>query len=267
MNPFATQPTYILHARSFGVAVCAGINGSTTLVDDTGEGKSFYRPINEWILPEKNLLTGLVFQPPGGALPDGSAAGGPGAYVHLELLLAGADGLPNTAVPALGEFHWSGAGPITVLPAPVIVPTVMQGAVNTRLWSEAEVVETLEDTDRTTIVALVNELMQALANQSTSLVLELLDYRFDDEARARAQDASALKSSAMNLVQNFAGFEQLPRPLVADVSLFTPAAAGRAWHVQRGWMKPSIVFENDDQELSIEVYASRINGRWVISRG
>jgi len=261
------SPQYILHARTYGVAVSAGLNGSATLQDATGKGRSFYRPINEWILPEKNLLTGLIFQPPGGALPDGTQAGGPDAYVHIELVLAGPDGMPDTSVPALGEFHWTGGELIAPLPIPILTPcSTTDGMVGTRLWQEAEVVTKLEDADKESIVGLVNDLVEALASQDDSRLVQLLDYRSDEDAIARKHDPAAIKASLVKLSRNFSQ-PKPPPPLAWQSALFTPAANGMAWRVQRGWMKPAILFKDDEMAFLIEVFASRIDGQWVISRG
>ncbi|MFC5743003.1 hypothetical protein [Dyella tabacisoli] len=262
-----SNPRYVLHARSYGIAVSCGINGSTTLHDDTGEGRSFYRPINEWIMPEGNLITGLIFQPPGGVLPDGSPAGGADAFVHLELITADESGSIVLDQPPLATYRWPNPSRPAVLPLPVMAPIPALQPVATKLWLEAERVERIQAQDRIHIAALVNALIDALASQDRAKVLQLLDYRLEDEARARMQAPEAVKTSAGNLVASFTKSPKAPPHLQPEQAMFVPVAAGKAWHVQRGWMQPAVLFDGDDVELSIEVYASKVKGAWIISRG
>jgi hypothetical protein len=260
-------PHYILHARAYGVAVSAGLNGSATLRDATGEGTSFYRPIDEWILPGPNLLTGLIFQPTGGRLPDGERAGGPQARVLLEVLQADATGVPAPGIAPLATFQWPPPGLPPVLPAPILVPVPTPFSVATQLWQQAEQVKSLEDQDKVAIVALAEALVDALMDQDAARAISLLAMRLDDEARARGQDPAVARRAAADLVKAFARFDRRPPPLDPAAVVFSPVADGLAWSLQRGWMQPAILFEDREMEFALDLTVARIAGQWHIVRG
>lgn len=262
----ATLTRYTIRARSFGVGVWAGVNGSPTLVDQKGEGRAVFRDVNEWIMPQENKLSGVIVQPPGAPSPNGKPAGGNGAYVNMEVYMADADGEPAGGAPPLAKFSWPLPGAPQVFPFPFSVPFVIPRAIETRVWKAAEVVKRLEAADRQEILNLVNQLIDALSQGSKAGVVDLTKFRLDDEAIAQGYSSEDVRQAAANMVQAFSVVKQPPAPLTSQEAQISPVAGGRLFYVTRGSFGPAVLFEDDERRLSVNVYVAKVDGRWTIVR-
>jgi len=257
---------YAMKAKCYGVAIRAGVNGSLTLVDLKGEGKMVYRQVNDWIRPEKNSLTGLLFLPPGGSLPDGTRAPTPDAFLQISIYVPDELGEPVVGVPPLAAFRWPlPIGP-RVVPMPFTIPFKIAEPIPTRLWSVAAVVDSLTNVDRAEIVALVNRLRAVMAAGDGVGVYEMMQLRYDDEAIAEGFSIADMKQVVVEQSGAFGHFTRGQPDLDVLSAGLTLVAGGQLYLITRGAMQSAITFEDDETKLSIDVYAAKVNGTWVVGR-
>lgn len=256
------MPQYFyLSVQSTDVGFEMGLNDVPVISDPQGRGVITDEPMNRWIRPEKNRFTLYLFWPPGKNYEPGLAE------FKAKLFIAD----PNADVPQpaeeLATFEWP--PPEEDYPHQYEEEIEIDDPPPQSLWSEAESVEELSERDEREILALVHKLHSHLTAGEAQGALEMLDYRYTEEARSEGKDPARIREVALQqykwLMDRGALEGQMLQP---EEAAFVLAADGQIVCVRRNDGRPPIVLDQPEKNtrFSVEVYAARISDEWLIVR-
>ena len=135
------------------------------------------------------------------------------------------------------------------------------------LWRETETIPKLEPADRELIIAQSEMLRLALTGGDAARAAEIARYKHEDDARSHGHKPEAATEEAIAQYTMIINAPKLrSEALTLDSAVFESVAGGRIWLVSRGSEGSSILLENDDERYEIDVFVSRIGGKWRIVR-
>jgi hypothetical protein len=250
---------HTLRVESSGIAVAFGINGASLIEDRAGDGVTVSRPVDEWIMPHKNLLTGVLFRPPGGAQL------GQDAKVKVTLQLHDADGNPPPNMPPLATFRWPVPAIPALYPFPLAIPFETVRAPAARLWQQAEPLDKLAPQDQAAILQQVEEVRTALVAQDNERVFDLMLYKFEDDALVNKIPFQRLREAIVIQFGFLANLVPFGKPLKPGEATFDIIAGGRVVEVARPG-NTAIVFQDEERTAALKIFCARIDGKWRIVR-
>jgi hypothetical protein len=254
---------FVLDVRSSGVCARIGINKAPLAVDQTGKGQQIVREVGDWIMPRDNKLTVFLYWPPGTPYSAGKAS------VNASVYLSDPKSPEPKPIGTLASFSWPlPVGPETY-PFVLEVPLVAADPPPTRLWTEAPRIEELTDADKTEILARIEELRQVLLPPTDKeRAYALTRYKFDESARASGGSTERMQRVA---TMQYGIFKSITRPLSKPLeprnAVFELVADRKVVSVTNGEKEAIAIHDEDsEQTFAIDVFLSKVNGRWIISR-
>ena len=271
-----TQPRYYyLKTAVKYIPAIFEINGVPIKVntDDTGfEARIDY---NNWLKPNKNIVRIILDEPSEKAYKLGRPS------LNATLAAMDLDGrisnLEKDAV--LAHFEWPNPD------EPTEYPKVFEfefdqiqdeHTVRTHLWSEAEPVNQLTEQDKQEILAVVQQIEQAImVEKDPNNVISLLSYVFREDALARGNSFESLKEAVLEQYEWFMGLDGLVlRPLTLEEANFLLLADNTIVKVMRGDEENTVFIQEypeedpeDGRDIRMRLYFAKINGEWTAVRG
>lgn len=252
---------YYLDIMSTGIDVHIGLNDVPLLADPEGNGVRTVLPVNEWLAPGVNTITLRIAWPESKQHVPGKA--------ELKVFLFEADLEQEFPEPktVLAELVWPPAGAPELYPRKLEEPFKIEPALPTKLWEEAEPVAAVGNADQAAILALVEHLRRALLANDLDTALRLLNYRWQEDARANGLKLEELQT-AVREQYTYMLSEPSPHsaPLDPEDASFILGADKRIVKVLGPNNDEAIVIETEEGRYHIPIYASKILGRWTIVR-
>jgi hypothetical protein len=247
-------PDLHLHIRSIGVRFRSHFNGVPLAFDEHGKGFSSRAPLNEWLSPFGNRVEVEIF-PPAERQPDGT---------EIEVAVT----YPEDTIPALQRFFWRLDADLEVPPFVLSFPFASPVEVKSRLWQEAFVLEELSPDEAAAARRLATKVYDAFATRDLERIMELLDYRVRDVARAwgdePAEDVASGREAFAGVVKA-ADFEL--EPLDPAKLELTPCGNHQLLLVTRaGAPLVATTHRAETSPATIPVYLARLESGWIVAR-
>ncbi|HKB16719.1 MAG TPA: hypothetical protein VKF62_11685 [Planctomycetota bacterium] len=260
------RTTFFLSVEAAGVRIVAGLNDVPLLVGEEPGGIVSTEPVQVWLKPAGNRLTVELSWPPDRAFLKGTARAEVTVFVH--------DPSSEAPKPAkvLARFRWPVPGVEEEYPRrhEERVEDPIPDPPPTLLWKEAAPIGELGSKDRTAILALVKKLHSALARRAGEEAFSLLQYRYEEEARAEGKPLERVRRAILDTYDWMFGTGELVvfPPLDPHSARFRRVADDRLVLVDRKDGLAAVYFENPAEGLAfgIPVYAARVRGEWRIAR-
>lgn len=263
MNSNADNTYYYLSLQCNGVVCSIELNGVVIVEDKSGNGINADIPVNSWIMPSDNVLTMNVYS----EVSDDN-------HLETKLFIHDNESMRPTAKATLAESKYP-VEPIGILPLSLPIPILdekFEFIPDTKLWNEAEQIAELSEQDKTDILTLAENVRQAIANKDAEKAYGLLKYRFNDMATADFHTPEKIKEVAIKQYEwifGEASEETFSEPLTIENSTFKIAANNKLVLLYGDSGRDAVVFTDPvNQDITaIDVFASKINGEWTVTRG
>lgn len=136
------------------------------------------------------------------------------------------------------------------------------------LWNEAETISEISRKDKKEIAELIVALEKSILTGNTDKIASILAYKVSEDAlienKPYAKALSLLKKEFSGLEAS--GNLDVHRSFSAEVMSLEGIAEGKVFSVNDLQEGPAIQLMMDDFEVFIQIYVSKINGRWTIVR-
>lgn len=257
-----TLRRYYLEVISTAVSSAVGLNDVSLVIDTSGNGLSTVMPVNEWIIPHRNCLNLFVAWPEDKQYQLGLAE------VRATIFIAD----PNSDFPSPGQIIGRAFWPLPtipeVYPSKIETPFDADSPPPAHLWSEAQPIETLAQSDQTEILDLVERLRQALMGRNFDGAFRLVEYRYADDARVNGATLERLRDIVIRQYTDMMN-EPSPHstPIDPPLANFDIIANKRLVRVSHASNKEAVRIETEEGVSSIDVYAAKVLGKWTIVRG
>ena len=263
MNSNTDNTYYYLSLQCKGVVCSIELNGVVIVEDKTGNGINADIPVNAWIMPSGNVLTMNVY-----------AEISEDNHLETKLYIHDNESMRPTPKVTLVETSYP-VEPIGILPLTIPLPILdekLEYIPETKLWSEAEQIEELSDQDKTELLSLAESVRQTMDKKDAAGTYQLLRYRFDDMARADYHSPEKIKEVAIKQYEwvfDEASSETTSEQLTIENAKFKIAADNKLALLHHETGREAVVFTDPiNQDITaIDIFASKINGEWVITRG
>jgi hypothetical protein len=249
-----------LRLRASGVDVEVTFNGVPVSRDRVGEGLAVAMPLNLWWRPGRNVL---------GVDVRAVVTEGPGAVPvppRPPSVFAAVLG-PDESQPPLAALDWTLPRDAPFEPLAWRIP-LSGGPSPTRVWDEAEPVEALSGGDRDELLRLGRRLHEAFAALRVDEVMTLLDWRFDEHARAVDVAPEVMKARARETYAKYLVPGWAPEPIVdAEVAIARGSDDGRLWTLERAgrsWIVTGAFA--GPVGIGLDVRCAKVRGEWRVAR-
>lgn len=257
---------YFLNFQSQQLATSVNLNGIPLFSDLNGQGGGITMPANPWILPEGNKL-GIEILSETGENP----------RLEAQLFIHDNESSSPKVGQMLASFSYPFPEEIPVIPLPLKkkIPIADEFLIKlppAKLWSEAETINSLTEEDKQTILTLADEVTKAFAEKNITRLYELMEYRYTDQALASYHDPKDIKEVVYDQFEwifDKASDKIMPIPMDKEKVSFTLAANNKLVLLHRKKGNKAVIFDDPIEKnlTSIDIFASRINGKWCITRG
>lgn len=258
---------YILQASSRNLSITTGLNRVHTFVSIDGRDSSLIIPVNEWIMPTDNRLCVLIARPETSPqAPDPS----PSALVHVFVSPLGSP--HNEVATSLGRFEWPPSDErADTLPTFREIEIEAIDPPPCALWREAEPVQSVSDTDRSSILELVSRFRGAILARDVQAAFALAQYRYRDYASAYGEDYASLASVVLEQYRDVAdGPDLRAEPLSDSSAVLDIVCGGYVVMVSRGLGREALRFVSGQAPRrsfnGFHIYVAKIGGIWTIVR-
>ena len=264
-NP-ADNTWYFLTFQSQQLAASVKLNGVPLFSDAQGRGGRISMPVNPWIMPDSNKL-GIEILAETGENPE----------LEVQLFIHDNESSSPKVGQMLASFSYpfQEEPPVVPLPLKKKIPVADEFLIKlppAKLWTEAETINSLTEEDKQTILTLADEVTKAFAEKNITRLYELMDYRYNDQAVASYQSPERIKEvvhTQFGWIFEKASDKIMPIPMDKEKVSFTLAANNKLVLLHREGGGEAVIFDDPikKNETSIDIFASRINGKWCITRG
>lgn len=260
----SVTPQFYLHVRSEGPAIFAGVNDAPVVSDPDGQGVVTYRPVNEWILADRNRLTISMSWPNAKEFVRGQTR------VEVSLFVANPEfEYPEPGI-VLAQFNWPLPGVPEAYPFRFDPPVkIHQTPPPTTLSSRTQLIESITDPDRFEILRLVEAFREALLGNDPNAAFAFVQERYADEAIAYGKPVERNRAVVLKQYGELMSEpDRKSEPLKPASAVYDIVAGGRLVLINRAPAAPAIVISANDGkvEYSIDVYAGKVDGKWRVLR-
>ena len=257
---------HYISVKSSNLAIRAGLNGMPIVSDRGGTGIVITEPVNVWLKPDANTLSVWLSGSPGQpGLGVGSAE--VSVFVHDPR-----EELPTPAL-VLATFSWppeASPGDQAVFVSDEPLMTQPRETPPLRLWSEAPQLAEPTQAERDEMLALVEDLREAAAEQDTEGILRLLRYRYQEEAAAEGRPVIRIEENVTSLWNWLFGLEGRMETIALPPvqARFEMVADHRAVLITREDGTDALLIEKPQAELGfgVRIVMARILDNWTIVR-
>lgn len=250
---------YYLHLETKNAIVTVLLNDAPIVKSNELDSISTVEPINTWLLDAHNSLSLKIEKPSDDGkeyLPSISAS----IFLH--------DDASETPKPKeiLVTVEFSGDTESNY-PATISKEINATFSVGTKLWREATPVSSLTDTDKKTIISLVNAFSNSLYTSDIMQAIKLQQYKIEDDAIAENKPVTQIENAVKT---NYHWLSEqkgiVSHPLSVDTATFSACYDNRLIYIQRINGDEAVMLESDDLYFDVPIYVSKINGEWNIVR-
>lgn len=254
---------FYISIEASGLHASVEINGFEAIAHDEGFSLVSSSPIDYWLSNEANSIV-VDIEP----LTNGEKISG-----DLSIEIFKHD--PKYDVPTPGVSYWKfdlSNEPDVIGKVPVFKKTselLIKHTLGSQLWSDAEVVKNVSTSDKKEILSLIQTLETAILSKNTKLIINSFEYKIAEDARINKKTLSAAKELAENEFSGmFSGGDfEIPRKFSTEIMHLKKSADSKILSVVDLDRKSALQFVIDDEyEISIDIYVSKINGEWKIVR-
>lgn len=240
-----------------GIPFMSSVNGVPLVWDYQGNGIEVCLPIDRWLMQNGNTWTIDVL---------GSPSSTRKARLYAEVFLADSSSETPIVDVSYGRINWSGDQEWV----PVIAkPILMDHLPACTLWRLALPISELSRQDRNDMLAIIEQLRQAVLAGEAEDAYELQSFRFEEDARVEGKKESRIREVVIEQYRWLQSWGKLEStPLHESDASFSIVANSLLVHVQRDTRSMPIVIEAQElgRTIAIDVFFARIGRKWIIAR-
>lgn len=257
---------YYLYFKCINLVSVVRLNDVPLIADADAEGIVITEPINYWVTHRSNNVQIDLDWPESQEFESGQS--------KMEMMVFRAD--PGSEMPKPGDIilnhEWPGEGATDeagMYPYSYSEQFSIIDPPDTKLWQEAEPIDSLTQNDKEAILRKIERLRSTLLNREKEKAFSILSYRYADEALAEGKKLDQIRSAVMELYDwMFNQGDLSADPLTIENSRFNIVGNRKLVYVDRGNLEISLVLTQEAEGVcfGIPIYAAKIKGKWLIVR-
>lgn len=138
---------------------------------------------------------------------------------------------------------------------------------STKVWSIAEKLKTLGESDVERMVEIVESLNEAILSNDINAAISILDFKIEEDALSESKKKESIRKVSEEAFAYLASEKGLKSKLVSMESAAYELIAGDflvSLTLKDG--SDALILESADFEFEIPIYFAKINGDWVVAR-
>lgn len=252
---------YALRVYTMYVNISIELNGTSILEHKNKGGISTTIMINPWLMSDANQLTIKLKPYTHGEEPDPTA--------DIMLFLHDSSQEHSTPKKIYVDYKISKIidkeGNLK-LPRSDSFQFKPEEKAPTRLWDEAEIIESISSDDKAEMIELINQLEKSLLNKDVEKTIKLQEFKIAEDAAANYKAIEEMQKGARFNYKWLAEQDITGQLLTADSAKFEISSNKKLIHVTRKDGNEAVLLETNDDHIDIEIYMAKINNKWVIAR-